>query len=699
MPRAVIIRTYLLFSGVFLAMVFVLVQTGIIIMDDRSEIFLSTTASTKLEQRSAFIEPRRGEILDQHLNPLVTSVSFYDIYMDPVTVSDKVWTQKIGELSVGLANYFRERTAREWEVYLRDARVKGRRYVLIQKKVTNEIRKNLRELPIFELGTFKGGIIDNQVTIVRKRPNGDLLSRTLGYVKETKEDTLLVGIEGAYNEFLAGKQGEILEHRIAQSWKPTGAVLREAINGYDVVTTIDKDIQEVAQTELKHQLERKGGRYGTAIVMEVKTGYIKAIANLQENKDGSYSESYNHAIGSSEVLGSTMKLASLMAALEDGKIKLSDTVNANGNYRFYDQKLTDDKKGGYGKITLQEAFEYSSNVISKVIFDSYKNEPQKYIDRLNQFGITTPTGIRIKGEPNPTFSQPGSESWWGGSLAWMAIGYEFKLTPMEMLAFYNAVANDGKYMQPQLVSQILDNKRVVKEFKPIVKKEKIASQATIDTMKYALEGVMKRGTGRRLKSTFFDIAGKTGTAQIANENKGFGVPGEQKYLASFVGYFPADDPIYSCIVVVAAPTNDIYGASVSGTVFAEIANKVYASSYGYHPAVNENESKKSLPQTLNGNRYDLNTVLNHFDIPKKINGNDEWIRTNSIDDKMVGINDVGVKKGIIPDVRGMGLTDALFLLEQQGMTVDVEGVGNVVQQSILPGTEAVNGGVIKIKLR
>lgn len=698
LPQAVIVRTYILYSIVVIAMLAAVGKTFAIIVDGRSNIFTSTS-STKLEQRSAFIESRRGEILDAHLNPLVTSVSFYDVYMDPVTVDKKLWKAEIGGLSVGLAKQFPERTAREWEVYLRDARERKRRYVPIQKKVTNEVRKELRKLPIFNKGKFKGGIIDSQVTIVRKRPNGDLLGRTLGYVRYNQHDTLYVGLEGAFNDFLAGKNGEIIEQRIAQSWKPTGAVVREAINGYDLVTTIDKDIQEVAQTELRNQLQKKGGKYGTVVVMDVKTGFIKAIANLQEDGNGGYGELYNHAIGSREVLGSTMKLASLMAALEDGKIKMSDTVKAYGRYKFFDQELRDDNEKGYGKITIEEAFEHSSNVISKIIYDSYKDEPQQYIDRLEQFGITDKTGIALKGEAEPNYSKPGTKQWWGGSLAWLAIGYEFQLTPLEMLAFYNAVANDGKYMQPQLVSKVLENKRVVKEFKPIVKYDKIASQSTIDTMQKALKGVVESGTGQRLKSTYFDIAGKTGTAQMANENRGFGPKGSRKYLASFVGYFPADDPIYSCIVVVAAPTNDIYGASVSGTVFAAIANKVYASSYGYHKAVNENTSLATMPYTQSGNRYDLNEVLNYFGIPKALNGSGEWVTTSREDDNKVVFSDRKIKKGMVPDVRGMGLSDAMFLLEEQGLVVEVDGYGRVVHQSIAHGTQSVPGGLIKIKLK
>lgn len=696
LPKAVIIRTYLIYFLVVIAMLVVIVKTFSIIMDGRDNIF--TTTTDKLQQRSAIVEPRRGEVLDAHLNPLVTSVSFYDIYMDPVTVKDKLWNKGVGGLSVGLSKIFKDKSPREYEEYLREARARKRRYVLIQKKVTNEVRKQLRELPIFEKGRYKGGIIDNKATIIRKRPNDDLLARTLGYVKVNHEDTLLVGLEGAFNEYLAGQNGVVLEQKISHSWKPTGTVVREAINGYDVVTSIDKDIQEVAHTELENQLKTKGGRYGCAIVMDVKTGFVKAMVNLQKTSSGEYGEVYNHAIGTREVPGSTMKLASLMAALEDGKIKLTDTVNAVGKYEFYDRHLRDSRPWGYGKITIKEAFEKSSNVISKVIFNSYRNEPQKYLDRMRQFGLTEKTGINIKGEATPTYSKPGSSQWWGGSLAWMSIGYEFQLTPLELLAFYNAVANDGKYMKPQFVSKVINNRKVIKEFEPEVLREKISTQSTIDAMKEALEGVMINGTGRNLKSTFFKTSGKTGTAQIANRNKGYGAEGEKKYIASFTGFFPSDDPIYSCIVVIAAPTDDIYGASVSGTVFSAIANKVYASSYNYHKAVNEKEEIVSVPYVHAGSRYDINTVLNHFKVKKDFDGNGEWVKSKQQKNK-VELADIKMIKNLVPNVRGMGLLDAMYILEKRGMVVKSEGYGTVVSQSIRPGTRSAPGGLIELKLK
>lgn len=675
----------------------VVVKTFTIVMDGRENIFSSS--SEKIEQREAKITPRRGEILDAKSTPLITSVAFYDVYMDPKTVKKEVWDKNIAGLSEGLAQLVGGKTARGFEQYLRNARAEGRRYVLIERKVTNEKRRKLRELPIFNLGRFKGGLIDNQATIIRKRPHDELLRRTLGYYKiSANNDTLAIGLEGSYNQYLQGEYGKVIEQRISNSWKPTGTVVREALDGADIITSIDKDIQEVAHNELENQLKNKGGRYGCAIVMEVKTGFVKAIANLQQGEDGEYYESYNHAIGTREVPGSTFKLASLMAALEDKKININDTVNAVGKYEFYDRSLTDSRKWGYGKVTIKEAFEVSSNVISKVIYNAYRENPEAFIARLEQFGLTEKLGLEIAGEREPRLSRPGMSQWWGGSLAWMSIGYEVQLTPLQTLAFYNAVANGGRYMKPQFVSHIKQGNRVVKSFEPIVMREQICSPSTVEIMQECLEGVVVNGTGKNLKSTFFKIAGKTGTAQIANRNLGYGKEGEKKHIASFAGYFPADDPVYSCIVVVAAPTDDIYGATVSGTVFSAIANKVYATSLEYHKAVNEKPAMASAPEVMNGYRYDVNQVLNHFSIEKDFSGNQDWVSTNRKDEKVV-IADANVYKNKVPNVKGMGLKDALYLIEQVGMYTQVKGHGQIVSQSIPAGTAIVPGGVVYLELK
>jgi cell division protein FtsI (penicillin-binding protein 3) len=692
--KGIVVRVYFIYIFVLIAMIFILIKSVMIIMDGRASVFESS--SSKIKQRSAFVEPKRGEILDANGGPLVTSVSSYDIYMDPTVVSKSDWDSDLESLTNELAIIFKDKTAAQYELYLRNARIKKRRYVLIQKSVSNEDRRKLKQFPIFKLGRFKGGLIDNKVITQRKMPHDELLKRTLGYVKVNNSDTILIGIEGAFDKYLAGQPGEVLEQLISNSWKPTGSVIRESREGFDVVTSIDKEIQEVAHAELENQLKLKGGTYGCAIVMEVKTGFIKAIVNLQEDASGNYKELFNHAIATREVPGSTMKLASLMAALEDKKIKISDTVNAAGRYQFYNQKLTDSKPQGYGKISIQRAFEVSSNVISKVIYNNYKDNPDEFLNRLESFGILQPLNLELKGESSPIYSNPENDQWWGGSLAWLSIGYEIQLTPLQLLSFYNAVANDGKYMKPQFVMAVKQGRQVIEQFEPIVLREKICSQETIEIMKNCLEGVVERGTGSQLKS-YFKTAGKTGTAQIANNNLGYGNKNQHKYIASFAGYFPAEDPIYSCIVVIAAPTNDIYGASVSGTVFTSIANKVYATSLKYHQAVNETQNLASIPTALAGSNYELGIALNSLNIQTKGEVSSDWVEAVN------GNNDIQIerkyfKMNTIPDVRGMGLKDALLILEDSGLRVKSTGLGKVAFQSLSPGVNFNKGQQIEIIL-
>lgn len=700
--KQIILRTYAVYFTFIIIMLVVIVKSVIIRFDGRDNVFSSN--SDKIEYRTAEITPRRGEILDCNLSPLVTSVSFFDLYMDTKTVKKELWVSKINDLCKGLSVFFPERTARSWYEYLNNRRnqSKGARYVLIQKGVTNEIRQKVRKLPIYNKGQYKGGLIDRAETIIRKRPHEMLLQRTLGYVKPPKEnqnkDTLYVGLEGAYNHYLQGEVGQIVQQKISGSWKPTGTVIKESIEGADVVTTIDKNIQEVAHSELLNQLKEKGGRYGVAIVMEVKTGFVKAMVNLSQGHDGNYYESYNHAIGTKQVPGSTFKLASLMAALEDGKVKITDTVNAVGRYEFYDRSLNDDNQYGYGKITLKHAFEKSSNVIGKVIFDAYRNEPQDFLNKLQSFGITQKLNINLLGEKKPYLAQPGTRDWWGGSLAWLSIGYEVQQTPLQTLAFYNTVANNGTYVKPQFASEIRRGKEVIEQYEPIIIKKQICSQRTLKILKECLEGVVENGTGKQLKSSYFKIAGKTGTAKIAQGNQGYGIDGEQKYIASFAGYFPADDPIYSCIVVVSDPTKDIYGASVSGTVFAAIANKVYATSLQYQKAINEGKGKSSIPYSKDGNAFATKEALLKLKIKYSSKTNSEWINTNRTEDG-INLSPVQTKKNTVPDVRGMGLRDAIVLLEKTGMKVRATGYGAVSTQSLEAGKPAVAGGIIEIELR
>jgi cell division protein FtsI (penicillin-binding protein 3) len=691
-------RAYLIYFGFVFLMVVVLYSTINLQLNGPGVAF--ETKEGELPTRVADRIPRMGQILDHNEVPLVTSITFYDIYMDPTVVDNDIFDEKVGALSQGLHRLYPDKPAYEYESQIRKARANGVRYLLIRRKVTNEARKKLRNLPIFDLGQMKGGIIDNVEVIMRKKPFGNLLNRTLGYYKiNDKSDTLRVGIEGAYYDYLKGEEGKEIEQRISSGWKRTGKIIKDAVEGADVVTTIDKEIQEVAHSELEKQMIFMDAQHGSVILMEVQTGYVRAIANLTKISKGKYAENFNYAIGHLEVPGSTFKLASLMAGLEDERFKITDKVNATGYYKVGKDGMPDSNHGmGYGTITIQKAFEKSSNVILQLINRSYKNDPEVFIKRLEQFGLTEKLGIDLEGEPLPKVTKPGDANWSALSLPWQAVGYEVMQTPLQTLAFYNAVANKGKLVRPLFVEKIKRHGQVIKTFNPVVLNPEICSTHTLKILQSCLEGVMIRGTGKQLKSSLFSIAGKTGTAQLRGES-GYRDQKIKAYQASFVGYFPAKKPIYSCIVVISRPVRAYYGAAVSGTVFAEIANKIYASSLQYHRAINDprNPMATDVPSFKSGNAKDLTYLLKQLNVRYQQNAASEWVQSDTTDQRLQ-IQRKAILDKKVPNVSGMSAKDAVYLLESRGLIVRLSGKGKVVNQSLSAGSVLVKGQLIHIKL-
>jgi cell division protein FtsI (penicillin-binding protein 3) len=703
--QGLLLRAYLVYSLFVIGMVLVIVQVFRIQLDktgkQKSELSNDDSAG-KMPIRYVKRYPRMGEVLDCNGVSLVTSISYYDLYMDPTVPSKELFDDQITDLSIKMNKMFPNlyETERQFENIVRRERRQGRRYLKIKDKVTNEQRRFIKSFPIFKEGRNKGGLIDNQEIIIRKRPFGDLLKRTLGYYQHTPgKPELRVGIEGAFHNYLAGETGEEVEQKLATGWKKRGQITKEAIEGADVITSIDKEIQEVAQNELNKQLKDKKANNGCVIVMDVKTGFVKAIANLaMSEEDGKYYELYNQAIGMKEVPGSTFKLASLMAGLEDDKFKITDTVQAASSYTYRGRTLNEAKRHNYGRITIQQAFEKSSNVISKIIYKAYKDEPQEFLRHLDEFGLTEPLGIDLAGEPNPTVHRPGTKKWSGLSLPWMAVGYEFQQTPLQTLAFYNSIANEGKLVRPQFVQEIRRGTQVIKTFQPVVLRQKICSKSTLEILKGCLEGVMTNGTGKKLTSSYFEIAGKTGTAQVMNDRSVKAGKGERIFLASFVGYFPVKNPRYSCIVSVEAIGENVYGSVMSGTVFSAIANKVYASSLKYHKAINEKGKRVwEIPVTKDGNQYDLKKILRKLKIPFKQSSQDEWISTEK-QQNSIEFHKRLITKNLVPDVLGMNAKDAVYLIENAGMHVSLKGYGKVTKQSVFPGKQIYRGGLIELTL-
>jgi len=533
-------------------------------------------------------------------------------------------------------------------------------------------------------------------------PNGDLAARTIGYLNLGSRGTE-VGVEGAYDDELAGENGFSVKQRLTGGdWiNVDGPGNMGSRDGNDIVTTIDIDLQDVASSALLNQLRKHKAHHGCAVLMEVATGDIRAIANLELGTDGDYHETYNYAIGESTEPGSTFKLPVIMAAMEDGLIDTGDIVDTgNGSVKFYDKIIRDTRKEGYGKITVREVFENSSNVgTSKLINEHYKDKPKLFVNRLYAMKLNEKLNIQIKGEGTPLIRYPGDKFWSGLSLPMMSHGYEVQLTPLQILAFYNAVANDGKMVRPRFVTAVLNNGSEIERFEPEIIANSIASRSTIRKARKMMEGVVERGTATNLRNSNYKIAGKTGTAQIAVNKLGYRQGPTISYQASFVGYFPAENPLYSCIVVVNAPSNGVYyGNLVAGSVFKEIADKVYATSFfqDYTPQVSE-DLIPVAPEAGNGYREDINEVLKNLDVQYKRTSDNDWVVTRESGDT-IRLSGVKLEKGLVPDVRGMSLRDAIHLLENSGLRVRYSGKGKVRRQSPEHGARYNEGTIVTLEM-
>ncbi len=612
------------------------------------------------------IPANKGNIYSADGSLLATSIPNYEIRFDAVTPKSDNFQKHVKSLSDSLSMVL-DKSSDFFENELRKARANKNRYYLIARNLSYTEYMRIKSFPLFNLGANKGGIIIEQET-VRENPIGKIAERTIGYERinpDGKPDGK--GIEWAYRKYLNGKDGRILKQKIAQGqWKPIRDINEiDPQDGYDVISTIDVFIQDIAHHALLKQLELYQADHGCVVVMETKTGHIKAISNLGRATDGTYYETTNYAVAESHEPGSTYKLADLMALLEDKKVDTSAVYDSKGGIIVYSgKKVRDSHEGGYGKISLARGFELSSNtVMVQAVYNNYKNEPSKFVNHLNNFGLNKPLGLSIKGEGVPKVPQPSDKNWSNISLPWMAFGYGVLITPLQTLTFYNAVANNGEMVKPQFVSEIKEWNRTIKKYDKEVLNPKVCSQETILKLKAILQNVVKKGTASKLYSKDFSMAGKTGTAAVNYAKDG----GSGKYYASsFVGYFPADHPKYSCIVVVHKPStalNNYYGADVAGPVFKRIAQKIFTDA----PSTNEikNLNGKIIKQENSYNVY--------FEKSHK--------RTQSI-----------------PNVKGMPGMDAIALLENLGMKVKAIGVGKVKKQSLQAGKNIVKNSTISLEL-
>ncbi len=645
--------------------------------------------------RTVSVPASRGNIYADDLSLLATSIPEYEIRWDAKQVDKELFLSEVEELSVLLSELFEDKAAFEYSMYLRKIWKKQSRYALIKRKVNFNDLKALKRFPIFREGRYRGGFQYKQLNI-RQKPFQLLAGRTIGYHKKQSKS---VGIEGAFNYDLKGKDGERLEQRLAgNEWMPIRE--RESSPGKDVITTIDIRFQDIAHKALVDRLSFHNADFGTTILMEVATGEIKSIVNLKKVEDDKYSEFYNFAIGRSVEPGSTFKLASVIAGLEDGYLQLDDSVNTTGGeYSFYDRVMRDSKKGGYGVISLEISFTKSSNVgISKLINKHYNSKPSQFVDRLYSMGLNEPLNIALSGEVKPDIRHPKQSSNWSGiTLPWMSIGYGIKMTPLQILSFYAAIANDGQRMKPLFVKSIISNGIVEKNFSPEVLNPSICSMTTIHKVKKILEGVVEDGTARSIKSKQYKIAGKTGTAQLIVD----GSYNNQRHLASFVGYFPADNPKYACIVMINDPQeNGSYGGDVAAPVFRKISDYVMNTDLSVYEE--DTLKKHQIPVSKDGYKKHLTTVFNVLDVPISSDDNmAQWVLTKSKKEEVqLQTRNItrDLEKNKMPNIKGMGLNDVLFLLENYGLKVNYSGRGSVKEQSITKGAQIRRGQNLTIVL-
>ena len=626
--------------------------------------------STELTIKHDTIYANKGNVYAADGNLLATSMSKFTIRMDVVAVDGNVFEKNIAALSVELSNML-GKTSSYYQNKLRKAKKRRNRYLLIARNIGYTDYLKMKQFPIFNKGVYRGGFIAEHKT-VRAHPIGKIAERTIGY----DDFRGGAGIEGAFADYMEGKNGLRWKQKIAKNqWKPINDVNeKEPIDGHDIITTIDVNIQDITHHALLSKLEYFEADHGCAVVMETATGEIKAISNLGRTSKGTYYEKRNYAVWESHEPGSTFKLASLMVALDDKVIDTSTVIDTEkGRIYVHNRKVEDSHRGGYGKISAARVFEVSSNVgIVKIIKKYYDDKPQKYYDKMVEYGFTKPIGFQIKGEGIPYVPNPKDKSWSKISLEWMSWGYGVSVTPMQLLMFYNAVANNGVMVKPMFIKELRRQDKTEKVFETEIVNPKIASEETLKKLRKVMENVVVKGTARNIYSSNFSMAGKTGTAKkyiprTKDKNGEWqgGFYSNKHYVASFAGFFPADNPKYSCIVVIHDPKKEkgYYGATVAAPIFKEIAQKIYTTTPVNNQSVDDEVKFAAIEK-----RYDKYN--------KKLNK--EYLE--------------------VPNVRGMSGMDALSLLENIGLKVKLTGVGKVKSQSLKKGEKLIKGSTIILKL-
>lgn len=711
----VLYRVYILLFGIVVPVSIALVYRTVQISILDGERWREQGMDNYLKIRD--VEADRGNILAADGSLLATSIPYFDIFFDPHASSEEDYQKNLDTLAQCLAAYVLEGYtvggARELLISLRKA---ADRHVVLKRQATYAEKKFIEEFPLFRLGRFKGGFIAEKRS-ERKRPFGLLAQRTIGYVRDNAKP---VGLEGQFDTLLGGLPGQQLMIRVDPQedlWMPVeDLTVIEPETGSDIVTTLDLDIQDITEEALLRAMNYHDAEWGAAIVMEVETGAIRAIANLGRSEENWW-ETYNYAVGAAVEPGSTFKPASVMAMLEDGLIELDDSIRIfKGRTQFYEDVMEDASPYSpkLDTIRVRDAFVISSNVgIATMVQNHYGEKTRangnegaaRFIKRLKQFNLHLPTGIEIDGEANPYIKEAYSEKdyWSGTTLPWMSIGYEMKITPLQLLSFYNSIANDGVMMKPYLVSEVQRFGETVRNFRPTIIDRRIATRKTIARIQELLLSVVEdeRGTAYKLRTSHYSFAGKTGTAQI-NYRRGARGTRIGGYQASFVGYFPVEKPKYSCIVVINRPRRGgIYGSDVAGPVFREIADNIFAAKVELHAPINLGAKPalagRDLPAYSIGDKEDIKTVFRFLGLPFYGEPETPMTAVRVQADSLI-LEQRSMPDGRVPNVVGLGLRDALFILENRGLKVEIEGFGKVGRQSLLAGTR-INGQTIRLYLQ
>lgn len=661
--------------------------------------------------------PIRGNILSCDGQLMASSLPQYNIFMDFVALreakKDTLFEQKLDSICMGLNAIFPDRSAEEFKKHLMEGFEKNKRHWPVwNRRINYSTFSEVKSLPVFNLSKNQSGFHWDEHN-ARKLAYGSLAGRTIGKMYGAK-DTAQCGLELSYDSLLRGEEG--IRHRRKVLNKYLDIVDTPPVNGADIVTTIDVSMQDLAERALLKELRLINANVGVAIVMEVKTGDVKAIVNMTKCADDDYHEIKNHAISDLLEPGSVFKTASIMVALDDGVVDTTYRVEtAGGVWPMYGREMKDHnwRRGGYGMLTLPQTLMVSSNIgVSRIIDDHYHNTPEKFVQGIYRLGLADDLHIPLQGASPARIRMPKKDArgkqyvnWSKTTLPWMSIGYETQVPPISTLTFYNAIANGGKMMAPRFVKAVMKDGVVIKEFEPVVLRERIAKETTIKKITTILEHVVSQGLGKKAGSQSFLVAGKTGTAQISKGAAGY-KSGQMNYLLSFAGFFPAYEPRYSCIVCIQKSGLPASGGGMSGVVFHDIAEGIMAQSLKLEAADARDSLSILIPQVKNGNMLAASYVLDHLGIKQQsnwdgsyLNGNPIWGHALESSGKTIALHRVPeVDKNIMPDVHGMGAKDAVYLIESRGVKVKLNGRGKVMEQSIGAGQQIKKGMVCSLRL-